>query len=174
MTAEACVECGPARTATILREFAADGLCGRCLPCPIGVGQALAILGRLRHGAAQPEDLARLALIAGSLLETARCRRGKEAAQALADSLRDEIGYAAHLGGRCPAGSCPELRLFRVRAERCTMCDRCREVCPRGAIRGDPFVSYRSDNRPYVILEKKCDGCGLCVPVCPVEAIEPV
>ena len=174
MTVEARVECGPARMARVLMDFAQDRLCGRCLPCPIGVAQALAILGRLRRGAGQQEDLSRLSRISASLLETARCRRGKEAAQALADSLRDEEGYSAHLAGRCPDGACRDLRRFRVVAERCTMCDRCREICPRGAIRGDPYIPYRSDNRPYVILEKRCDGCGLCMPACPVEAIEAV
>jgi NAD-dependent dihydropyrimidine dehydrogenase PreA subunit len=174
MTVEARVECGPARIVQVLRDFAEAGMCGRCLPCPIGVAQALAILGRLRRGEGQPEDLARLSRVAASLVETARCRRGKEAAHILAESLRDEDGYAVHLAGRCPDGTCPDLRRFRVVAERCTMCDRCREACPRGAIRGDPFVSYRSDNRPYVIVERKCDGCGQCVAVCPVGAVEPV
>jgi len=173
MTVEACTQCGPARMVQVLTDFAEDGLCGRCLPCPLGVGQAVAILSRLRHGEGQPVDLDRLSRISASLLETARCRRGKEAAQALADSLQDEAGYAAHLAGRCPDGTCLDLRRFRVRAARCTLCNRCRDVCPRGAIRGDPFVSYRSDNRPYVILEKKCDGCAQCVAVCPVGAIEP-
>lgn len=166
------VECGPARMARALSEFAEKEMCGRCLPCPLGVAQALTILRRLSRGQGKEEDLSRLSGIASLLWETARCRRGKEMARALAESLGDEGGYLAHLAGRCPTGACSELRRFRVLPERCTMCGRCQEVCPRGAILGDPYVPYLGDNRPFRILERKCDGCGRCAEVCPVGAIQ--
>jgi ferredoxin len=173
MTVETGVECVLTRMTQVLTGFAQEGLCGRCLPCPLGVAQALAILRRLSRGEGVEGDVARLSRIATSLGEAARCRRGKEAARALAGSLRDEAEYLAHLAGRCPNGACRDLRRFRVVAERCTMCGRCQEVCPRGAIVGDPYIPYRGDNRPYLILERKCDGCGHCVAACPVRAIEP-
>lgn len=172
MTVEMEVACGPARMTKVLTEFAEKGLCGRCLPCPLGVAQALAILRRLSRGQGVEGDVPRLSRIATALAAVARCRRGKEAAQALADSLSDEEGYLAHRAGRCPARTCRDLRRFRVVAERCTMCGRCQEVCPRGAIVGDPYIPYRGDNRPYLILERKCDGCGQCGATCPVGAIE--
>lgn len=174
MTVDTRVECSLARMVKLLDGFAQEKVCGRCLPCPLGVGQALAILGRLTRGQGQEKDLERLAGIAAGLAATARCRRGREMATALSDSLLDTEGYVAHVAGRCPAGACRKLLRFQVVPEWCTMCDRCRKICPRGAILGDPYIPYRSDNRPYVILEKKCDGCGLCQPACPVEAIEVV
>lgn len=45
-------------------------------------------------------------------------------------------------------------------------CDPCEEACPVGAIRvGEPIT-----NLP-ILIEDKCTGCGLCIPVCPGLAI---
>lgn len=45
-------------------------------------------------------------------------------------------------------------------------CNPCQDVCPHGAIKiGKPIT-----NLP-VLDEKKCTGCGLCIPVCPGLAI---
>ena len=52
-------------------------------------------------------------------------------------------------------------KVARVIDERCTGCDRCREVCRFAAISADP---YRVD-------PVRCEGCGLCVRLCPSEAI---
>jgi NAD-dependent dihydropyrimidine dehydrogenase PreA subunit len=46
----------------------------------------------------------------------------------------------------------------------CTGCGVCAEErCPVGAMAEDGDV--------YKALDERCIGCGLCVPVCPVEAI---
>lgn len=52
----------------------------------------------------------------------------------------------------------PELK-FRpmINQETCTLCRRCEETCPFGAIEMEP--------EPRIHLEK-CDGCGICLAVC--------
>ncbi len=165
--------CVPQQALAALREFAQEKMCWRCLPCPLGVAEALMILERITWGRGEKEDLERLSRIAKELRWTARCRRGREAAENLARFLREEREFQEHLEGTCLAGFCVRLRRFTIVPELCTMCDRCREVCSRAAIVGDPYVAYLGDNRPYTIRRAKCDGCGLCVPVCPVGAIVP-
>lgn len=45
-------------------------------------------------------------------------------------------------------------------------CDPCEPACPRGAIRvGSPIT-----NLP-VLDPDRCDGCGLCIPACPGQAV---
>jgi ferredoxin len=168
------VKCEPRRTLEALKAFADDGMCGRCLPCPIATRQSIAILERMVGGRGEIEDLARLVRISVRLADAARCPRGEETARTLGESLQNSEEYEAHLAGRCIAGTCRALVRFRVVPERCTMCGRCQEACPHGAIAGEPYVAYLGDNRPYVIRKKKCDGCGKCLEICPEDAIERV
>jgi len=174
MTSETPVKCEPTRALEALKAFANDEMCGRCLPCPLATRQAIAILERLISGRSEAEDLARLMRIPVRLADVARCPRGEETARALGESLQNSEKYEEHIAGRCATGMCRALARFRVVPERCTMCGRCQEVCPQGAIVGEPYVPYLGDNRPYVIRVKKCDGCGRCVDACPVDAIERV
>ena len=47
----------------------------------------------------------------------------------------------------------------------CTRCGVCEFMCPPGAIKEAP--------NQFVIRRRLCDGCGACVPYCPVRAIVP-
>jgi len=54
--------------------------------------------------------------------------------------------------------------LAQIDNEKCTGCNRCKEVCRFGAIEvkaGD-----------YKVLPLECEGCGYCDEICPVDAIE--
>lgn len=167
------VDCAPRRALDALKAFAADGMCGRCLPCPIATRQSIAMLERITNGHGEEVDLSRLARVAAELIDAARCPKGEEAAKKLGEALASPE-FARHVDGICGSGTCAALTRFRVVAESCTMCGACKDACPRGAIEGDPFIAYRGDNRPYVIRVEKCDGCGKCVAVCPADAIERV
>lgn len=47
----------------------------------------------------------------------------------------------------------------------CTMCQRCVEVCPYGAL-------FSEDESVPELIFADCENCGLCFSVCPVNAIE--
>lgn len=51
--------------------------------------------------------------------------------------------------------------LAEIRQIDCVKCDRCRELCRFGAISED-----------YVVDPIACEGCGVCVDLCPEEAID--
>ncbi|UCF10910.1 MAG: 4Fe-4S binding protein [Candidatus Bipolaricaulota bacterium] len=171
MNAETAVLCAPQRALDALIEFANDGMCGRCLPCPLATKQAIVTIERIIAGQGDEADLARLARVAAELVDAARCPKGEEAARALGESLRGSTEFERHVDGVCPEGTCRALTRFRIDPEKCTMCGACAEVCPRDAIEGDPYVPYLGDNHPYTIRELRCDGCGACVDVCEAGAI---
>lgn len=171
MTTATDVTCAPRQALEALRSFAADGMCGRCIPCPIATRQSIAMLERITEGHGEEIDLARLARVATELVDAARCPKGEEAARALGKAL-GSAEFTRHIAGICGTGTCAALTRYRVVDAACTMCGACQAACPRDAIEGDPFVPYRGDNRPYVIRLEKCDGCGKCVVVCPADAIE--
>lgn len=57
---------------------------------------------------------------------------------------------------------------FKVIADACIGCGACDFTCPTGALaKTDSFLGLFEIN-PYT-----CDDCALCVPKCPVAAIEP-
>lgn len=174
MSTETKTGCEPQHALSALIEFANDGMCGRCLPCPLATKQAIIILGRIIDGRGEASDLARLLRVADRLVDASRCPKGEETARTLGESLKNAAEFDMHIEGICPKGTCLSLTRFRVVPEHCTMCGKCKEVCPETAIEGDLYVPYLGDNRPYVIREAKCNGCGECVKVCPEGAIERV
>ncbi len=53
-----------------------------------------------------------------------------------------------------------------IRSSDCTRCGKCLELCRFGAIvRG-------GDEEPYAVDPVACEGCGVCVRFCPVQAID--
>jgi len=62
-------------------------------------------------------------------------------------------------------------KLARVRAEACVGCQRCIDVCRFGAVRlcdiGNDVVAKTCAIDPVA-----CEGCGVCVYFCPVQAID--
>jgi MinD superfamily P-loop ATPase len=57
----------------------------------------------------------------------------------------------------------------RVRTEDCTCCGVCREVCRFGAVQDK---GTHPKDRQYAIDPIACEGCGVCVRFCPVQAID--
>ena len=78
------------------------------------------------------------------------------------------VAEAAGSVGGSPA-SLPEGVNILLKNESCIawgrgVCNRCEEACPEDAIF---FVGMMNPR----LLEPRCTWCGLCVPVCPVDAI---
>lgn len=167
-------KCTVKETLDYLKNFFETKMCTKCLPCLMGTAEAIGILERIAAGEGEAENLQLLEIISTEIGETARCKFGKDAAKVLAESLsRSRKTYEEHIEEKeCGKKSCFSLVTYKIIAERCISCGKCKEVCPEDAILGEKYVPYISDNRPYVILKKRCTKCGKCLPVCEVEAIE--
>lgn len=154
--------------------FTEEQLCGKCIPCMTAAPMIIDVLERLRRGEATPEDVNQLKNICAEVFVTALCKYGQKAVANLTQLLQEHReSFRLHIEAkRCPEQSCQEMLRYRVDPDRCTQCDKCREVCPEGAIVGDPYVPYRADNRPYQIISEKCTRCGACFGVCADKAIE--
>ncbi len=66
--------------------------------------------------------------------------------------------------------STPESQKGRLEvgyvADRCALCGRCIEICPRGALRFD-------DEKSRIVIDReRCDGCFACVRKCPAQALK--
>lgn len=153
--------------------FAAETLCAKCSPCLVGTGQAIDLLERLQDGTATPDDAHLLERICRQAEATVRCKKGRDiftAVGSLLDAEKEE--FLTHVQDRqCPAGKCAALISYRIEADKCTHCDRCRQVCPAEAIVGEPVASYRVAVYPYEIIDVKCTRCGDCVAACDAGAI---
>jgi len=154
--------------------FTEEQLCGKCIPCMNAAPLILDVLARLRRGEATADDVDQLKKICAEVFVTALCKNGQKAVAALTRLLQEhQESFRLHAEAkRCPERSCGGMLRYHINPDRCTQCDRCREVCPEGAIVGDPYLPYRTDNRPYEIILEKCTRCGACLDVCADKAIE--
>lgn len=148
-------------------EFTADESCGKCTPCRVGTQMMLEILRRITRGEGTEQDLARLEELGEFVRQASLCGLGQTAPNPVLSTLRyfrDE--YLAHIRDRaCPAGVCPDLVHYEIAAELCRGCDRCRQVCPTGAVQGTP------GKPPYRIDIAMCIRCGACLAACPFGAV---
>lgn len=54
----------------------------------------------------------------------------------------------------------------------CMCCTACIYTCPLGCIeKKDISRNKQIDSAPTLIIDNKCNSCGMCVKACPVEAI---
>jgi len=148
-------------------DFLKEESCGKCAPCREGIDRALEILERICHGKGKESDIDMLEGIAQMMKGFALCALGTTAPNPLLSTIRyfrDE--YEAHIrDGRCPAGVCRDLIVYRINAEKCTGCMLCAKICPQGVISGER-------KQVHVIDESRCIKCGMCFEVCKQDAIE--
>ncbi len=94
-------------------EFTHSESCGKCVPCRVGLDQALRMLNRITVGTATVEDLAGLDELCRMVRDTSLCGLGQSAPNPVLTSLRHfRQEFEDHiLAKRCRAGVCEDLAL---------------------------------------------------------------
>ncbi|MGD0517267.1 MAG: NADH-ubiquinone oxidoreductase-F iron-sulfur binding region domain-containing protein, partial [Thermoguttaceae bacterium] len=145
-------------------RFTQDQSCGKCTLCRIGTRRMLDILDRLCTGKGKKDDLKELYDLAVTVSAGSICGLGRTAPNPVLSTLRyfhDE--YEAHLAGRCPAGRCKDLIVYRI-TDDCIGCTLCAQHCPADAI---PMTTYEK----HSIDPEKCTRCDTCRRICPEKAV---
>ncbi|MHB0934834.1 MAG: NADH-ubiquinone oxidoreductase-F iron-sulfur binding region domain-containing protein [Armatimonadota bacterium] len=153
--------------ARFFMHFTQHESCGKCTPCRVGTRQMLAILEDLCAGKGTPESLETLAELARTVKVGSLCGLGQTAPNPVLTTMRYlKEEYDAHVfDRRCPAGVCKALITFRILADKCTGCGRCRMECPVQCITGEK-------KGPHDIDQDACTRCGTCYNVCKFNAVE--
>ncbi len=149
-----------------------DGMCSKCHPCKLGIYDAIQILDAIQAGKGKDMYPAMLQRIAVEVKEGGMCKKGKDRADLLAAFLKDcSDDLARHVKGVCTHHVCARLIQYEIDAKKCTMCDKCAEVCKDNAIEGQKLVPGKTGFTPYRIRQKRCTHCGECIKVCPEGAV---
>jgi len=147
--------------------FTQNESCGKCTPCRVGTKQMLEILQDICAGKGTPEQLETLTELAQAVKAGSLCGLGQTAPNPVLTTLRYfKEEYDAHIHDRrCPAGVCKALITFRILADKCTGCQRCKMECPVQCITGEK-------KGPHTIDQEACIQCGTCHDVCKFDAVE--
>lgn len=165
------IKCDIQKSLKFVQEFLSEPMCGRCLPCALGSYEAEVRLKRIAAGIAGQGDVDAVQRIADQMLEGSMCKKGKDTAKFLLETLKTDA-FREHLGGKCHLRECPSLITYRIIPEKCVICGLCQDACRYNAIIGEKKSPYRSGYLPFEIRQKRCVKCGECVPACPYAAIE--
>jgi ferredoxin len=154
-----------------IENFLADSMCGKCFPCAYGTYEAKIRLRDIISGIGSDADIAALRRIAEDMIESSRCKRGKDSATFLLEWMNNG-SFTVHVEKKCPDRECLELTEYFIIPEKCIMCGECTNACKFAAIIGEKMKPYQSGYLPFEILQKRCTRCGECIKVCPTNAIE--
>jgi len=138
-----------------------DGMCSKCHPCKLGIFDAIKIFAAIQAGRGNAKDVALLERIARDVKDGGLCKKGKDHADILSKFLaehRDDLSH--HIEGVCKHLECAALVRYEIDPDRCTMCDKCREVCPSFAIEGQKKYAqaHPSPSPPAFAQAKPAEG----------------
>jgi NADH-quinone oxidoreductase subunit F len=154
-------------------NFLKDESCGKCTSCREGTKRMHELLTEITEGRGSLDHLDLLDELGWVTAEASLCALGGTAPNPVLSTIRyfrDE--YREHiLNKRCPAKVCRALLKYRILSDVCTMCGRCANACPAGAISGK-VKKKKEKGVPFKIDETKCIKCGMCFESCKFEAIE--
>ena len=104
ISAAPCGNCPVELTSAFLKLCLAQS-CGKCVPCRIGLDRLAALLDQLLDGHGTQEDLGNILRLAQSIVDSADCAIGFEAAQMVLDGyVAFQDDYLAHVNqGSCTA-----------------------------------------------------------------------
>jgi len=154
-------------------NFLKDESCGKCTSCREGTKRMHEILTEISEGRGKPEDLDLLEELGWVTMEASLCALGGTAPNPVLSTLKYfRSEYEEHiLNKRCPAKVCRVLLHYRILPDVCTSCGRCAKVCPEKAITGVQ-KKKKEKGEPFVIDQKKCIQCGMCLETCKFDAVE--
>ncbi|MBF0536938.1 MAG: hypothetical protein HQL03_01655 [Nitrospirae bacterium] len=166
-------KCAVQKAIMFLDEFIDGPMCARCMPCPMSSYEMRIRMHKLAAGKATEQDVQAIRRIAPLMLETSMCKKGKDTAKFIIDTLdKSPDLYSLHVEGVCPDRECKSLFVYRVIPDKCVSCGDCRVVCKDLAVIGEKKKSYLVGYIPYEIIDKRCSRCGLCLAACTYGAIE--
>ena len=151
-------------------EFLDGPMCGRCFPCSMGSYEAKIRLEKIAGGGGSGEDVMALKRIAGNMLESSFCKKGKDTAKFIVDWMASDV-FDVHARGGCPSMECRALVEYRIVPGKCDACGLCMDACRRHAILGQKRKPYQSGYPSFEIRQKRCTKCADCRGVCPTGAI---
>lgn len=161
----------PVQRALFYIEGFLDGpMCGKCFPCEMGSYEARIRLKDIIEGRGSERDILALRRIAEAMIESSRCKKGKDTANFILDWMKSGV-FDAHVGGSCPDMECISFIEYRIIPGKCTMCGVCKDVCKFDAIFGEKRRPFTGGCAPFEIRQKKCVKCGECLKACPEGAI---
>lgn len=147
-------------------DFTAKESCGKCVHCRLGTKRMQEILTRLTEGKGRQGDVELLEELCLAIKDGALCGLGQTAPNPVLTTIRYfREEYDRHIQDKkCPAGECPALRSYRVKADKCKGCTLCARKCPVGAIRGQAGQVHEID-------PEMCIRCDQCRQLCRFDAI---
>lgn len=160
--------------AKFFMDFIQRESCGKCIPCREGTRRMLEILESITnkpqnngHDTLQRfKGIMQLEKLGKVIKDSSLCGLGNSAPNPVLSTLhwfREE--YEEHVFERkCRAGSCQNLKVFKIDTDKCTGCTACVKKCPTDAIIGER-------KKPHYIIEDKCISCGSCLETCKFDAI---
>ena len=94
--------------------------CGKCFPCRLGMTHLLEVLERICALEARPGDLELMRNVGQQMQAGSLCGHGQLGFNPVSSALRHfEDEFVEHMvNKRCPAGLCPEKRIFPQRTRR--------------------------------------------------------
>jgi ferredoxin len=161
-----------AKLAFFYNDDPKTGMCSKCHPCKLGIFDAIKIFEAIQSGRGEEKHAALLQRIAADVKDGGMCKKGKDHADILAAFLsqhKDDL--LRHIEGVCEHHECAYLVRYEIDPDKCTNCDKCREVCKDFAIEGQKAVAYVGGFLPYRIRQRRCTHCGECIKVCPEGAV---
>ncbi len=146
-------------------RFIKSESCGKCAACRVGSAKMLFIIDKIREGRGKLSDLDEIENLGRYMKSASLCGLGKTAPNPVLTAIKYfKEEFIEHINGRCPTGKCRSLANYTIN-DNCIGCTKCAQECASEAIEFTPFEKHKID-------PSKCVRCGVCIDICPMDAVE--